>query len=150
MARVFVGMSGGVDSSAAALLLRRQGHSVRVIHLRLLEGSPCRRRYLRRRRTPGPWRRLGVPIHFLDLSKEFRERGGTSSRSIRRAGPPTLRGLQPADPSSAPCWTPALALGASILPPGTTPQIRAARPPAAGFLLRGMTRPGTKLALYHA
>ena len=38
MARVFVGMSGGVDSSAAALLLRRQGHSVEGIHLRLLEG----------------------------------------------------------------------------------------------------------------
>ena len=40
MARVFVGMSGGVDSSAAALLLRRQGHSVEGIHLRLLEGLP--------------------------------------------------------------------------------------------------------------
>ena len=40
MARVFVGMSGGVDSSAAALLLQRQGHAVEGIHLQLLGGLP--------------------------------------------------------------------------------------------------------------
>ena len=75
MARVFVGMSGGVDSSAAALLLRRQGHSVEGIHLRLLEGLPLPEGSA----SPAAEdaravaEKLGVPIHFLDLSKEFRE-----------------------------------------------------------------------------
>ena len=75
MARVFVGMSGGVDSSAAALLLQRQGHGVEGIHLRLLEGLPL---------PPGSAspaaedaqavaEKLGVPLHLLDLSREFRE-----------------------------------------------------------------------------
>lgn len=75
MARVFVGMSGGVDSSAAALLLQRQGHAVEGIHLQLLGGLPL---------PPGSAapaaedaravaEKLGVPIHFLDLSREFRE-----------------------------------------------------------------------------
>ena len=75
MARVFVGMSGGVDSSAAALLLQRQGQAVEGIHLQLLGGLPL---------PPGSAapaaadaravaEKLGVPIHFLDLSREFRE-----------------------------------------------------------------------------
>ena len=75
MARVFVGMSGGVDSSAAALLLQRQGHGVEGIHLRLLEELPL---------PPGSAspaaedaqavaEKLGVPLHLLDLSREFRE-----------------------------------------------------------------------------
>lgn len=75
MARVFVGMSGGVDSSAAALLLRRQGHSVEGIHLRLLEGLPLPEGSA----SPAAEdaravaEKLGTPIHFLDLSREFRE-----------------------------------------------------------------------------
>ena len=75
MARVFVGMSGGVDSSAAALLLQRQGHIVEGIHLRLLEGLPL---------PPGAAspaaedaravaEKLGAPLHLLDLSPAFRE-----------------------------------------------------------------------------
>ena len=75
MARGFVGTSGGVDSSAAALLLQRQGHGVEGIHLRLLEGLPL---------PPGSAspaaedaqavaEKLGVPLHLLDLSREFRE-----------------------------------------------------------------------------
>ena len=83
MARVFVGMSGGVDSSAAALLLRRQGHSVEGIHLRLLEGLPLPEGSAspaaEGSASPAAEdaravaEKRGVPIHFLDLSKEFRE-----------------------------------------------------------------------------
>ena len=71
MARVFVGMSGGVDSSAAALLLQRQGHAVEGIHLQLLGGLPL---------PPGSAapaaadaravaEKLGVPIHFLEIGR---------------------------------------------------------------------------------
>ncbi len=37
---VFVGLSGGVDSAVAALLLKRQGYEVRGVHLRLWEPEP--------------------------------------------------------------------------------------------------------------
>lgn len=39
MAQVFLGMSGGVDSSAAAVLLQAQGYAVSGLHLSLLSGS---------------------------------------------------------------------------------------------------------------
>ena len=38
MAQVFLGMSGGVDSSAAAVLLQEQGYAVSGLHL-----SPVKR-----------------------------------------------------------------------------------------------------------
>ncbi len=41
MKRVLVGMSGGVDSSAAVWLLRQQGYAVEGITLLLTEGSAC-------------------------------------------------------------------------------------------------------------
>ena len=40
MAQVFLGMSGGVDSSAAAVLLQEQGYAVSGLHLSLLSGLP--------------------------------------------------------------------------------------------------------------
>ena len=40
MARVFLGMSGGVDSSAAAVLLRDAGYDVHGLHLSLLGALP--------------------------------------------------------------------------------------------------------------
>ena len=39
MAQVFLGMSGGVDSSAAAVLLQEQGYAVSGLHLSLLNLS---------------------------------------------------------------------------------------------------------------
>ncbi len=37
---VYVGLSGGVDSAVASLLLKRQGYEVRGVHLRLWEAIP--------------------------------------------------------------------------------------------------------------
>lgn len=79
MARVVVGLSGGVDSSVAALLLQQEGHEVIGLFMRnwydesVTLNNEC------------PWiddsndammvaERLGIPFQVLDLSKEYKER----------------------------------------------------------------------------
>ncbi len=74
MARVFVAMSGGVDSSVAAALLAEQGHDVTGVTMRLLAGrddfgSCCSAEGVRaaRRVCDG----LGLPHYALEFSNEF-------------------------------------------------------------------------------
>ena len=75
MAQVFLGMSGGVDSSAAAVLLRNAGYTVHGIHLSLLNGLP-----LPEERIPDDGsnaravaKALRLPFHDFDLSERFRQ-----------------------------------------------------------------------------
>ncbi len=77
---VFAGMSGGVDSSVAALLLRRAGYDVSGVNLRLFhnedlgqgrEKTCCSLADAEDARAVAA--RLGVPFYVFDFSQVFRD-----------------------------------------------------------------------------
>jgi tRNA-specific 2-thiouridylase len=78
MARVLVAMSGGVDSSVAAALLRDEGHEVVGVWMRLHDIADAASDVQRSccsldagddaRRVAG---QLGIPFHVMDLEREF-------------------------------------------------------------------------------
>jgi len=79
MARVAMAMSGGVDSSVAAALLKKQGHEVIGLHMKLYHGPSNEFRNksccsidesIDARST---CYRLGIPFYVIDYQKEFRE-----------------------------------------------------------------------------
>jgi tRNA-specific 2-thiouridylase len=77
--RVLVAMSGGVDSSMAAVLLADAGHDVTGVHLKMADtpsGLPgkgcCTLDDARDARRVAD--RLGLPFYVWDLSEAFRER----------------------------------------------------------------------------
>ena len=77
--KICVGLSGGVDSSVAALLLKRQGYDVFAMFMQnwhdtegTLHGD-CEweeDRYI----AEIVARKIGIPFYFVDLSKEYRKR----------------------------------------------------------------------------
>jgi len=72
--RVVVGMSGGVDSSVAALLLRDAGHEVVGVFMSNWadDGSGECRAEEDRRDAVAVCGQLGIPIRFRDFSREYR------------------------------------------------------------------------------
>ena len=71
--RTIVGMSGGVDSSVAALLLRDQGEPIAGLFMQNWadDGSGDCRADEDRRDAVAVCGRLGIPIHFRDFSGEY-------------------------------------------------------------------------------
>ncbi len=76
MKRVLVGMSGGVDSSVAAFLLKEQGYEVIGVTLNLWSYENREEPYNEccslEVRTVA--QQLGIEHHFIDAGKEFKER----------------------------------------------------------------------------
>jgi tRNA-specific 2-thiouridylase len=66
--RVAVALSGGVDSSAAALLLKEAAHEVLGIHMRLWESPSFD---YQAHRAENICRILDIPYHQVDLQEEF-------------------------------------------------------------------------------
>jgi len=66
--RVAVALSGGVDSSAAALLLEESAYEVMGIHMRLWDSPRCD---YQAHRAENICRLLDIPYHQVDLQKEF-------------------------------------------------------------------------------
>ena len=72
--RVFVGLSGGVDSAVSAALLKREGYDVAGVFIRIaIEGYPCPAT-LDRVEAMRVAAHLDIPFREIDLSKEYQER----------------------------------------------------------------------------
>jgi tRNA-specific 2-thiouridylase len=72
-ARVFVAMSGGVDSSVAAHLLKKAGYAVTGIHLELSSKAKIAPD-AEHADLEHTCRLLDIPLHYLDLEREFDNR----------------------------------------------------------------------------
>ena len=77
MARIIVGMSGGVDSAVAALLLKQQGHEVVGVFMKNWEEEgedgvcTAAEDYEDVRRVAD---NIGIPYYTVNFAKEYRER----------------------------------------------------------------------------
>ncbi len=80
MTRIAVAMSGGVDSSVAALLLTQEGHQVIGVTMKLIEGA-CTAEYPQTsccsleaiNRARATCHRLGIPHYTLNLVRQFEQ-----------------------------------------------------------------------------
>src|SRR5215475_7428081 len=76
--RIVVAMSGGVDSSVTAALMRRAGHDVIGVTLQLYAGAPKKKGACCAGQDIYDARRvaeqLGIPHYVLDYEARFRER----------------------------------------------------------------------------
>ncbi len=68
--KVFVGLSGGVDSSVAALILRNKGYEVTGVHLRCWNQGGCDEKEAEDARRVAA--SLGIPFYVFDMEEEYK------------------------------------------------------------------------------
>jgi tRNA-specific 2-thiouridylase len=69
--KVLVGMSGGVDSTVAAILLQKEGYEVEGVYMKLHHKEGYHEQNFLKAKRVGEY--LGIKIHFKDLSEAFQE-----------------------------------------------------------------------------
>ncbi len=87
--RIIVGISGGVDSAVAALILKRQGHDVSGLFMKNWEdddrdGYCASEEDYRAARSVCDT--LAIPLHLVNFSDEYRERVFSCFLAAHRAG----------------------------------------------------------------
>ena len=70
--KVFVGMSGGVDSSVAALLLNKQGYEVTGVFIKCYNIDGCAERDAEDARRVAE--HIGIPFYVFDFEKEYKKK----------------------------------------------------------------------------
>ncbi len=70
--KVFVGMSGGVDSSVAALLLKKQGYDVTGVFIKSYNIDGCAERDAEDARRVAE--HIGIPFYVFDFEKEYKKK----------------------------------------------------------------------------
>ena len=69
--KVVVGMSGGVDSSVAAYLLKKQGYEVIGVTMQMWQEEPAGNQSIQDARRVAE--QLNIPHYVMDFRKEFKE-----------------------------------------------------------------------------
>src|SRR3989344_8467114 len=69
---VFVAMSGGVDSSVAALLLKKQGHEVVGVFMRCYNIDGCQERDAEDARRVAE--KINIPFYVWDFEEEYKKK----------------------------------------------------------------------------
>ncbi len=70
--KVFVGLSGGVDSSVAAYLLKKEGYDVTGVFIRSFNIDGCEEKDAEDARRVAE--HLGIPFYVLDFEKEYKKK----------------------------------------------------------------------------
>jgi len=68
--KVLVGMSGGIDSTVSAMLLKNEGYEVEGLYMKLHSTPGYHEIHLKRANKAAKF--LGIKLHVLDLQEEFK------------------------------------------------------------------------------